>query len=133
MSLCDSSVSPACPSRASGWVTHPLAEISRVASDLPVPTCRRHYPGGTVGGIESLPGNRRQRPSPRHWRVGSHVEFFEACSAFSHVTACLLAESLTDPFHRRLRQGRRRPCRPDGYRRVRPLPGGNCTHWRSTP
>jgi len=27
------------------------------------------------------------------WRVGSHVALFEACSAFTRVTACLLAES----------------------------------------
>src|SRR4051794_19015993 len=31
--------------------------------DLPVQTCRRPYPGGTVGGIELLPGNLRRRPS----------------------------------------------------------------------
>jgi hypothetical protein len=27
-------------------------------------------------------------------RVGSHIAPFEACSAFTHVTACLLAEPL---------------------------------------
>ena len=31
---------------------------------------------------------------PRYLRrVGSHIIRFEACSAFTHVTACLLAES----------------------------------------
>jgi len=49
MGLSDSSADPACPSRASGSVTHPPAEVSRVASDLRVPPCRRHYPGGTTG------------------------------------------------------------------------------------
>ncbi|MGA8313163.1 MAG: hypothetical protein WB755_24270, partial [Terriglobales bacterium] len=29
---------------------------------------------------------------------------FEACSAFTHVTACTLAESPCDPLHRKLRQ-----------------------------
>src|SRR6516165_8162844 len=55
MGLSDFSVRLACPSRASSWVTHPRTEISRVAPDLPVQTCRRHYPGGTVGGIGLLP------------------------------------------------------------------------------
>src|SRR5437870_5669275 len=89
----DSSASPACPSRASGWVTHPLAEVSRVASVLPVQTCQRHYPGGIVAGIELLPGQRRRRPSPHVRWVGSRINRFEACSAFTHVLACLFAES----------------------------------------
>ena len=37
--------------------------------------------------------SQRLRPSPCHGRVGSHVECFEACSAFTYVAACLLAES----------------------------------------
>ena len=37
--------------------------------------------------------SQQLRPSPCHGRVGSHVECFEACSAFTHVAACLLAES----------------------------------------
>jgi hypothetical protein len=37
--------------------------------------------------------SRQQRPSPSERRVGSHVTLFEACSAFTHVTACMLAES----------------------------------------
>ena len=61
-------------------------------------------PVGPPVGIGSLPGYRRQRPSPGHGRVGSHIEIFEACSAFTRVTAYLLAESLNDPLHRRLRQ-----------------------------
>ena len=35
----------------------------------------------------------QRRPSPFLSRVGSHITLFEACSAFTHVTACLLAES----------------------------------------
>jgi hypothetical protein len=34
------------------------------------------------------------RPSPKSGRVGSCISRFEACSAFTHVTACMLAESL---------------------------------------
>ena len=48
MGLSDTPGSPACPSRASGWVTRPPLGASRVALDLPVQPCRRHYPGGTT-------------------------------------------------------------------------------------
>jgi len=34
----------------------------------------------------------QHRPSPSLCRVGSHIVRFEACSAFTRVTACLLAE-----------------------------------------
>ena len=39
----------------------------------------------------------RPRPSPSLCWVGSHIVLFEACSAFTHVTACLLAESPKRP------------------------------------
>jgi hypothetical protein len=52
----------------------------------PVSACRRHYPGGTAECVHrSLP--QRLWPSPRNCRVGSHIGSFEACSAFTHVTA----------------------------------------------
>src|SRR5262245_54870332 len=70
-------------------VTHPLTEVSRVASVLPVQTCHRHYPGGMVAGIKLLPGQRPRRPSPTDSWVGSRVKSFEACSAFTRVMACL--------------------------------------------
>ena len=60
-------------------------------------TCRRHYPGGTAGsdrfmrGCQPLGIPQRRRPSPFIWRVGSHIKPFEACSAFTRVTACRLA------------------------------------------
>jgi len=134
MDLSDSPSRPACPSRASGWTSRrPRLGVSRVASDLPVQTCRRHYPGGTAGGIVSLPGNLRPRPSPSLCWVGSHIRCFEACSAFTRVTACLLAEPLNGPLHQRLRQFRYLHYRSDCYRLERKLPGGNCTHWRSAP
>ena len=95
MDLSDFPGGLACPSRASSWVTHPPQGVSHVASDL---LCRHAVaitPVGPQGGIGSLPCSLRQRPSPFHCRVGSHVGSFEACSAFTHVTACLLAEPLT--------------------------------------
>src|SRR5215468_2171922 len=41
---------------------------------------------------------------------------FEACSAFTLVTACTLAESPSDPFHRKLQQLRCLCRRFDCYR-----------------
>ena len=76
----------------------PPPGVSRVCVTSPMQTCCRHYPGGTVDGIGLLPWHRRQRPSPCVRRVGSRIKLFEACSAFTHVTACLLAEPLKRPF-----------------------------------
>src|SRR5260370_40726243 len=56
MDLSDSPGGPAYPSRVSGWLTLPPPRVSRVASELRVQSCRRHYPGGTTGEGESLPG-----------------------------------------------------------------------------
>src|SRR5581483_7384629 len=98
MDLSDSPGSPAYPSRASGWVTHPPPGVSRVAFVFRMQTCRHHYPGGIVAGIGLLPGQRRQRPSPNVRGVGSRINHFEACSAFTRVTACLLAGLLIQPF-----------------------------------
>ena len=55
MNLSDSPASLASPSRASSWAGHPLPGVSRVANDLPVPTCRRLYPGGTAAGSSRSP------------------------------------------------------------------------------
>src|SRR5271155_3978913 len=93
MNLSDTPDGPAQPSRASGWNRTSTAGVSRVACVLPVPTCRRHYPGGTAGGIELLPWNQRQRPSLDLGQVGFRIKCFEACSACTHVTACRLAEA----------------------------------------
>jgi hypothetical protein len=37
--------------------------------------------------------SQRRRPSPLFRRVGFRIALFEACSAFTRVTACTLAES----------------------------------------
>ncbi len=39
----------------------------------------------------------QRRPSPNTRWVGSCINRFEACSAFTHVTACMLAKSPTRP------------------------------------
>src|SRR5580700_5169346 len=77
--------------------------------------CRRHYPGGFNGAC-SLVCLHCQRSSPCNSKVGSCNCFFEACSAFTHVMACTLAESPSDPLHRKLRQLRCLRCRFDCYR-----------------
>src|SRR4029077_19659778 len=69
----------------------------------PLRTCHRHYPG-RFNGACSLVCLHCQRPSPRNSKVGSCNYFFGACSAFTHVTACTLAEWPGDPFVRALLQ-----------------------------
>ena len=81
----------------------------------PMPTCRRPYPGRSDGAC-SLVDLHRQRPSLCNSQVGSCKYLFEACSAFTHVMACTLAESPSDPLHRRLRQLRCLRRRFDCYR-----------------
>src|SRR3954468_5117347 len=48
--------------------------------------CCHHYPGG-ISGCVSRSLHRRRRPSPLLWRVGSHIDYFEACSMFTLVAA----------------------------------------------
>jgi len=61
-----------------------------------LPTCRRQYPG-RFDGICSLVRFHQLRPSLEPGRVGSCITLFEACSAFTHVTACMLAKSPMRP------------------------------------
>ena len=78
-------------------------------------TCHRHYPGRSDEACP-LVYLHRLRPSLCNSQVGSCNCFFGACSAFTHVMACTLAESPCDPFHRKLRQLRCLRCRFDCYR-----------------
>jgi hypothetical protein len=80
-----------------------------------MPTCHRHYPGRSDG-VYSLVPLHRPRPSLCNSQVGSCNCFFGACSAFTHVMACTLAESPSNPLHRKLRQLRYLRCRFDCYR-----------------
>ena len=82
---------PAFPSRGSGCRVHGTDSASRVATHSIFHTCRRHCPGGNQRCSRcSLPAGRR--PSPRCGRVGSRIGCFEACSAFTHVSARMVAE-----------------------------------------
>ena len=96
---------PGCPSRESGWGYRSLTVgVSRVASGLRVPHAVVITP------VEPLVVASRREPHfpsgcglPRYpRRVGADVECFEACSTFTHVAACLLAES---PKAARLSEG----------------------------
>jgi len=58
--------------------------------------CCRHYPGRSERLHRSLLIPRR-RPSPNFGWVGSCIIVFGACSAFTRVTACTLAESPLRP------------------------------------
>jgi D-amino peptidase len=65
--------------------------------------------------------NCRSRPDfftgkETHGRTNFIGPCFGACSAFTHIMACTLAESPCDPFHRKLRQLRRLRRRFDCYR-----------------
>src|SRR6476659_1769169 len=80
-----------------------------------MPTCHRHYPG-RFNGACPLVYLHCQRPSPCNSKVGSCNYCFGACSAFTHVMACTLAESPSDPLHRELRQLCCIRCRLDCYR-----------------
>jgi len=47
---------------------------------------------------------QRRRPSLVSHQLGIHITLFEACSAFTHIMACALADRLfSDLLHRRLR------------------------------
>jgi hypothetical protein len=61
-----------------------------------MPACRRHYPGRSDGNLfaRTFPSSS---PSPKFRRVGPCIAFFEACSAFTHVTAYRLAKSPMRP------------------------------------
>src|SRR5258707_392257 len=66
---------------------------SPVLRTLSLCTCCRHYPGAAVGRtLRSASPNRISLPR-KGCRVGLRIVLFEACSAFTRVTACTLALS----------------------------------------
>jgi len=79
-------------------------------------------PAETLGAVIHLP--QRHRPSPLHGRVGFRIGLFEACSAFTPVTACMLAKSPKATLYIEVLQ---RLCylhrRFDCYRLERPVAG----------
>ncbi len=120
---------PACPSRVSGWCLTTTAGASRVASDLPLYTCRRQYPGGTVGCTRCCLFFSNGGGLPR-LTIGSApaLQFSRLAQRSLRVTACILAESPCDPLHRRLRRFRYLRPRSGCYRLKQPLSGGTFTH-----
>ena len=97
---------------------------------LDVSLCRHAVAITPVGPqTQSLLEGLQQRPSPSLCRVGSHIVRFEACSAFTHVTARLLAElpkaTLSiEGFGSFVTSA----VAPIATGRSDSLPGGTCTH-----
>ncbi len=65
----------------------------------------RQYSGGPLGldrswdGLfQPFPCTGRRRPSSHLLGVGDHISLFEACSTFTRITTCLLAELPSNPF-----------------------------------
>jgi hypothetical protein len=96
--------------------------------------CRRHYPGGTEWVLMSLlPHSTAAFPGKLTGRL-PHLVTFEACSAFTRVSACMFAGS---PELTRYIRGF------DGFVTSStapiaagwsdPSPGGTRTHWMSPP
>ena len=73
---------------------------------LPVHTCCRQYPGGILESVARASGLlSADTPASRNGslphspsRSASHVGTFEACTAFTCVTACMLAEPPGGPL-----------------------------------
>src|SRR6266487_1740409 len=64
-----------------------------VLRTLSLCTCCRHYPGAAAGPTPARSPSRISLPR-KGCRVGLRIVLFEACSAFTRVTACTLALSL---------------------------------------
>ena len=74
-------------------VDHPDHAVGLpVLPALPLCTCCRHYPGAATGIAFALSPSRISLPQYGS-RVGPRIVLFEACSAFTRVTACTLALS----------------------------------------
>jgi hypothetical protein len=117
---------PSLPSRDSGWIS---------SINLGFPCCARspfiHAVATTPTEALTLLARPRPhlRPSLLLSQVGFRITLFEACSAFTHVTACMIAESpVSDPFHQRLQRLHCFHRCSDCFRLERQLPGGFCTH-----
>ena len=84
--------------------------------------CCHHYPG-RISGCVSRSLHRRRRPSPLLWRVGSHIDGFEACSMFTHVAARTVRWPPTGPSLEVLQVIRRLLTRPECFRLEREFAG----------
>jgi hypothetical protein len=85
-------------------------------------------PAGVRDGVARLVPH--YQPSPNYRRVGSCICLFEACSTFTHVTACVLAKSPKVTRFIEVLQEKSLPPFPapiaTGWSDQ--LPGGSCTH-----
>ncbi len=90
-------------------------------------------PTGSLDAVAHLV--QRWQPSPLRRRVDSCIRTFEAYSAFTHVTACVLAESskMTRSIEVLQRNSLPPSPAPTATGWSDQLPGGSCTHWRTTP
>jgi len=89
-------------------------------------------PVGSLGDVARH--TQEHRPSPKYGRVGSHITLFEACSAFTHVPACMLAKPpkvalYTEGFGSFVTS----TTAPIATGWSDQLPGGNLTHWEALP
>ena len=116
------------PHGVSGWCLTTTAGASRVASDLPLYTCRRQYPRRDRW-VRALLSFSNGGGLPR-LTIGSApaLQFSRLAQRSLRVTACILAESPCDPLHRRLRRFRYLRPRSGCYRLKQPLSGGTFTH-----
>jgi hypothetical protein len=93
-------------------------------------TCCRHYPGTATGGTALLDPFRRISLPRKGRPVGLCIVLFEACSAFTPVTACTLA--LSPYFVTRFAEGFSRFVTSTAASVASggsTSPGGTCTHW----
>jgi len=75
----------------------PSCWVSRVAADLRCAHVLTHTPAiRTQCSLRSLPAP--SQPSPCFNRVGVRIALFEACSVFTHIRTCSLADSLARAF-----------------------------------
>ena len=96
--------------------------------------CRRYYPDGIEQvRVSLLPHSTAAFPGKLTGRL-PHLVSFEACSAFTHVSACMLAGSPeVIRFIRGFGELVTSSTAPTATGWSDPSPGGNCTHWKSTP
>ena len=83
---------------------------------------------------DSLVLSHQRRPSLDYWRVGSCIPGFGACSAFTSITACMLAKSPMRPSTPKAPAD----SLPPPLLRLLPggaiqFPGGICTHCGPAP
>ena len=121
--------------------TPPLASAATPATPrglpvlhtIPLRTCRRHYPGGTVGcACRSPSPTAAAFPETQAGRL-PHCPFRGLLSVHCTLRPMRSLSPLRTLLHRKLRPIRYLHGRSDCYRLERLLPGGTCTHWDRAP